>query len=76
MARHAGIRRQERRRLNKGYEYSGGSLTFSWTASGAIDRVLNQIRKDLKGLDKRTNPNQNLRAAMKRLERLRREIVG
>lgn len=74
MAGYSGIRRQERRKLNRSRQYSGGALSFSWTASGALGRVLRQIRKDLESLDKRTNPNQNLRAAVKRVELLQKEI--
>lgn len=74
MPRNSGIRRQERRKLNKSHEYSGGALRFSCTATAALGSVLRQVQKDLEKLDKRTNPAQNLRASVKRLERLKREL--
>lgn len=75
MARYAGTRRGERRKLNRSASFKGGALSFAWTANQALARVIRHVQRDLERLDKRTNPNQNLVAAVKRLELLRRELI-
>jgi hypothetical protein len=74
MARHSGVRRTERQKLNAPLKYTISGIGFSWTASGAIGRALRELHKDLDTMDKRTNAAKNLQAAMKRLERLQRAI--
>lgn len=74
MSGYSGVRRKERQKLNRHKTYRGGALEFSWKANDALERVIRHVRGDLKKLDKRTNPNQNLVAAVKRLELLKREI--
>lgn len=61
-------------KLNRKERCRGGGLLFDWSASGAIGRVLRQVRKDLETLDKRTNPSQDLAEAVKRPELLQKEI--
>jgi hypothetical protein len=74
MARHSGVRRTERQKLNAPLKYTISGIGVSWTASGAIGRALRELHKDLDTMDKRTNAAKNLQAAMKRLERLQRAI--
>jgi hypothetical protein len=74
MSRHSGVRRTERQTLNASVKYTVSSVPFAWTASRAIGRALQQLRRDLGTMDKRTNPAKNLQAAIKRLEKLQLAI--
>lgn len=61
-------------RLSRGTKVNGGAVDFIFTADLALRRVIDQVRLDLKSLDKRRNPNQALLAAVRRLELLRRDL--
>lgn len=74
MARHSGVRRTERQKLNAPLKYSISGISFSWTAAGAISKALRELRKGLDKMDKRTNAAKNLQAAVKRLERLQKTL--
>lgn len=74
MSRHSGARRTERQKLNAPATYAVSGIVFSFTARAALGRAVQQLSKDVTALDRRTNAAKNLRAAIKRLEKLQREI--
>jgi hypothetical protein len=74
MPRYSGVRRAERHKLNAPVKYAVSGIEFSWTARAALGRAVQQLNKDVAMLDRRTNAAKNLRAAIKRLEKLRAAI--
>jgi len=74
MSGHSGVRRAERQKLNRPAKYTVSGIEFSWTARAALGRAVQQLSKDVAALDQRTNAAKNLRAAVKRLEKLRAAI--